>query len=217
MFLQVMVLWEVACLRIKSGSYFLWNVAELGGELLWFKTWTPGRILFGASRCWTFITFCNFLMWGKLSASQKKKKTKSTSNWVNEHTVRTPVFCINLCLTTGHLQNRCWIGRLGFFFGFGFFRAQLCFSWGFGLEWSGVEWSVVPGSWWCSLRFNLITKLLTLAVLARTSVCRLLSRGRRCFLPGKKKSGQRRPALCNECVAQDGFVEGKVKFERVMM
>lgn len=30
MFLQVMVLWEVACLRIKSGSYFWWNVAGGG-------------------------------------------------------------------------------------------------------------------------------------------------------------------------------------------
>lgn len=133
MFLQVMVLWEVACLRIKSGSYFWWNVA--GGGVLRFKTWTPGRILFGASQCWTFITFCNFLMWGKLSVSQKKK---STSNWVNEHTVCTPVFCINICLTTGHLQNICWIGRLFFFF-VCFFRAHSCFSWGFGLKWSEVE------------------------------------------------------------------------------
>ena len=82
MFLQVMVLWKVACLRIKSGSYFLWNVAG-GGGVLRLKTGTPGRILLGASQCLTCIAFCNFLMLGKLSVSQKKKIHLELSEWTH--------------------------------------------------------------------------------------------------------------------------------------
>lgn len=145
------------------------------------------------------------------TVGESEKKNPPRTEWMNTLCVR-----LYFALTSVWQQDICktYAGSEGCFF-FLFVFLELTVVSLEGLAWSEVKWSVVPGLWWCSLKINLITKLLTPAVShSRLCLPSFVSRAS-IFLPGK--SGQRRPALCNECVARDGFVEGKVKFERVVM